>query len=161
MVETCCGRISHATYVRTIGRMLTRDWYALDACEVLTRLDLVTRLVAASPDRYPSKGWAVRVVLDKAIAGVIALCDARQDPASARLAQYLEARWHGRSVGAIAQERGLSREHVSRSVGRQAIVLVTDRVIVLNSRAVATAKSGPKEIADASEHPKVAKEETS
>jgi hypothetical protein len=159
MVETRRGRISHATYVRTIGRMLTRDWYALEACEVLTGLDLVTRLVAAYPDRYPSKGWAVRAVLDKAITGVIALCEARPDPASARLARFLDARRQGQSVAAIAQEWGLSREHVSRSVGRQAIMLVTDRVQALNSRAVSGAKPVPMGVAEASAHPQVDREE--
>jgi hypothetical protein len=132
VAEARRGRISHATYIRIIGQALTRDWYALEGCEVLAQLELVGQLMAAHPERYPSRGWAVRAVLDRAMRDVIALCASKPDPASARLARFLEARPKGESVAAIARTWGLSREHLSRSVGHQAIVLVTDRVLALN-----------------------------
>lgn len=120
-----------AVYVRTVGQMLTRDWYTLESCEILTRLDIVAQLVVKYPDRYPSVGWAVRGVLDKAISSVIALCQARPDQANRRLAAFLEAR-RGQSVTAIAREWDLSREYISRTVGRQAILLVTEKVLAIS-----------------------------
>lgn len=140
MGESRRGRISRAVYVRTVGQMLTRDWYALESCEVLTQLDIVAQLVAKYPDRYPSVGWAVRGVLDKAISSVIALCQARPDQASQRLAAFLEARRSGKSVTAIAREWELSREYVSRTVGRQAILLVTEKVLAISRLSVVEPK---------------------
>jgi hypothetical protein len=128
------GRIPHATYVRVVGQMLVRDWFALESCEMLTQLELVGRLVEAYPDHYPSRGWAVRALLDKAIDDVLALCGSRPDAANMRLVRFLEARRAGKSVTAIALEWGLSRECVSRKVGHQAVLLVTDRLLARNRR---------------------------
>lgn len=141
MGESRRGRISRAVYVRTVGQMLTRDWYTLESCEVLTQLDIVAQLVAKYPDRYPSVGWAVRGMLDKAISSIIALCQARPDQASQRLAAFLEARRQGKSVTAIAREWDLSREYVSRTVGRQAILLVTEKVLAISRLTVIEPKS--------------------
>ena len=92
------GRTSHAAYIRVVGQALTRDWYALEACETLTQLDLVTRLVESRPDRYPTRGWAVRAILNKAIGDTIDLCHLQSDPASERLAaaSASRARWRVR-----------------------------------------------------------------
>ena len=135
------GRTSHAAYIRVVGQALTRDWYALEACETLTQLDLVTRLVESRPDRYPTRGWAVRAILNKAIGDTIDLCHLQSDPASERLAAFLEERRTGKTVTAIAREWGSSRECVSRTVARQAIRLVTDRVLVLGRRRLALKES--------------------
>jgi hypothetical protein len=134
MADARRGRISRATYISTVGRMLTRDWFALDGCDVLTQLEIVDQLVAAYPTRYLTRGAAVRFVLDKAIAQVIAACDASSDLFTRRIASYLEARQAGKSVSAIAREWRLSREYVSRAIGRRAAELVTDRVLVLGRR---------------------------
>src|SRR5258707_11693066 len=142
-------------YVHVVGQALTRDWFALETCEPLAQLELVGRLVETRPDRYPSRGWAVRALLDKAIDDVIALCRPRPDPASARLVQFLEARRAGKSVTAIAADWKLSRECVSRTVGRQAIQLVTDRILDRNRRGaharepVALPVHGDREVATA------------
>ena len=79
MSETKRGRISHATYVRTVGHMLTRDWYALDQCEVLTQLEIIDQLVSTYPHRFLCPGWAVRALLDKAIDDVIAASQKSKD----------------------------------------------------------------------------------
>ncbi len=63
------------------------------------------------------------------------------DPASARLVRFLEARRKGESIAAIARAWGLTREHLSRSVGHQAIVLVTERVLVLNRGGLSSGQS--------------------
>jgi len=60
----------------------------------------------------------------------------RSDTANARLAQFLDARRAGTSVTAIALEWGLSRACVSRKVRRQAVLLVTDRVLARNQRGI-------------------------
>ena len=135
------GRTSHAAYTRVVGQALTRDWYALEACETLTQLDLVSRLVESRPDRYPTRGWAVRAILNKAIQDTVDLCRMQSDPASERLAAFLEARRAGKTVTTIAQEWGLSRECVSRTIARQAIRLVTDRVLALGRRRLALKES--------------------
>jgi hypothetical protein len=135
------GRTSHATYVRVVGQVLTRDWYALETCEALKQIDLVGRLVESRPDRYPTRGWAVRAILNKAIGDTIDLCHMQSDRASERLAAFLEARSGGKTVTAIAREWGLSRECVSRTVARQAIRLVTDRVLALGRRRLALKES--------------------
>lgn len=135
--EAKLGRTSHAAYMRVVGQALTRDWYALEACDTLTQLDLVSRLVETRPDRYPTRGWAVRAILNKAIGDTIDLCQLQADPASERLAAFLEGRRTGKTVTAIAREWGLSRECVSRTVARQAIRLVTDRVLALGRRRLA------------------------
>jgi hypothetical protein len=134
MAEARRGRISRATYIRVVGQMLTRDWYALDQCDVLTQLDLVEQLVAAYPTRYHCKGAAVRALLDRAISQVIAACRSSADQRSQRVATFLEARQAGQSVTAIARKWGISREYVSRAVGRRAVELVTDHVLALGHR---------------------------
>ncbi len=141
MAEARRGRISHATYVRTVGQVLTRDWFALEGCDVLAQLELVGQLLATYPERYPSRGWAIRAVLDRAMRDVIALCASKPDPASARLVRFLEARRQGESIAAIARAWGLTREHLSRSVGHQAIVLVTERVLALNRSGLSSGQS--------------------
>jgi hypothetical protein len=65
----------------------------------------------------------------------------QSDPASERLATFLEERRTGKTVTAIAREWGLSREYVSRTVARQAIRLVTDRVLVIGRRRLALKES--------------------
>lgn len=131
MSETKRGRISHATYVRTVGHMLTRDWYTRDQCEVLTQLDIVGQLVSAYPNRFLCSGWAVRALIDKAMDDVIAASNKCKDEPGQRIAQFLELRWQGQTVTAIAQAWGLSRECVSRTISRKAILLVTDRLLKL------------------------------
>jgi hypothetical protein len=134
MGEARRGRIARDTYLRTVGQMLTRDWFALDRCDILTQLEIVEQLVAGYPTRYLSRGAAVRFVLDKAIGQVVAACRASSDSATRCIAEFLEARQAGKSVAAIAREWRLSREYVSRAIGRRAIALVTDRVLVLGRR---------------------------
>jgi hypothetical protein len=130
------GRISHETYLRAVGKGLIQDWYALDRCEVLTQLELVEHLLCAYPKRFLSKGAAVRAIIDKAMAQVIAACRQSSDQGSERIASFLEARMRGESIADIAREWGLSREYVSRRVGRQAIGLVTTRVVALGRRSL-------------------------
>lgn len=125
------GRIAHTTYQRLIGKGLTQDWYTLDRCEALTRLELVDELVRTYPKRYITRGAAVRAILDKATDQVIAACRQSADHGSERIATFLESRSQGVSVSEIARDWGLSREYVSRRVGRQAIGLVTDRVLAI------------------------------
>jgi hypothetical protein len=141
MAERRRGRIAHATYVRTVGQMLTRDWYALDDCEILTQLELVDQLVASHPTRYLCRGAAVRAILDRAIAQVVAACRASSDTGSRRMADFLEARQRGLSVAAVAREWGISREYISRTVGRRAIRLVTDRVLAFGQRSLVVEES--------------------
>jgi hypothetical protein len=132
MTETKRGRISHATYAHTIGLMLTRDWFALEECEVLTQLDIVKRLVSDYPSKYLTPGWAVRRVLDKAITRVIQASKASHDARIQKIATYLELRLQYQSTSDIAHQWGVSRECVSRTIGRQAILLVTDQVLAMN-----------------------------
>jgi len=139
------GRIAHATYARVVGRALTRDWFALESCEPLTQLEVVGHLVDMYPERYPSRGWAVRALLDKAIDDVVALCRSKPDAANTRLARFLEVRREGKPITAIAAEWGLTRECVSRKVGRRAILLVTDRVLAHNRRGPAAGQSAMRE----------------
>ena len=134
MTATRLGRISQATYIKEVGRMLTRDWFALEQCDVLTQLEIVGQLVSAYPNKYLSPGWAVRAILDKAIAQVIAVSRSSKDEHTRRIALFLELRQQGESVSSIARSWGLSRECVSRTVSRQAIQLVTDRVLKLARR---------------------------
>jgi hypothetical protein len=120
-----------------VGKGLTQDWYALDHCEVLTQLELVDHLVKAYPKRFLTKGAAVRAILDKAMDQVIAACRQSSDHGSERIASFLEARTRGESVADIAREWGLSREYVSRRVGRQAIGLVTARAVAIGRQTLA------------------------
>jgi hypothetical protein len=134
MNERRRGRIPIAEYEAVVGRMLTRDWFALDECDTLTQLDLIESLVTIHPARYPSRGAAVRWLLDKAIDQVVAACEASADAGSLRIAEFLRQRRAGVSVVAMAREWGLSREYVSRTIGRRATQLVTRRVLALGRR---------------------------
>jgi len=136
MKDTRKGRISHATYMRVVGQVLINDWFALDKCETLTQIAVVQELVAAYPNRFLSPGWAVRALLDRAIDEVIALARKSKDSHDYRLADFLELRRQHKSVTAIAKEWRLSRECVSRTVGRKAINLVTERFLALTKRKV-------------------------
>lgn len=128
------GRISVAEYESVVGRMLTRDWFALDECDTLTQLSLIESLVTTHPARYPSHGAAVRWLLDKAIDQVIAACEASADAGSLRIVEFLRQRRSGASVVEVAREWGISREYVSRTIGRRATQLVTRRVLALGRR---------------------------
>jgi hypothetical protein len=103
----------------------------LDSCEILTQLEVVDQLVSAYPNRFLSPGWAVRALLDKAIDDVMAAARKSKDDQSQRIALFLELRRQGQSVTAIALAWGLSRECVSRTISRKAILLVTDRLLKL------------------------------
>jgi hypothetical protein len=138
MAETRRGRIPIAEYEAEVARMLTRDWFALDMCATLTQLDLVESLVTTHPARYPSRGAAVRWLLDKAIDQVVAACEASADAGSVRIAQFLRERRRGVLVVDIAREWGISREYVSRTIGRRATRLVTRRVLALGRRTLVT-----------------------
>jgi hypothetical protein len=140
------GRISHATYVRIMGQALPKDWFALETCEVLAQLELVDHLIARYPERYPSRGWAIRALLDKAIEDVASLCQSRSDLTSRRLIHFLEARRAGRSVKEIALDWGLSRECVSRTVGRQAAMMIAERVLTRNRRHIQAMAHDPVEL---------------
>jgi hypothetical protein len=128
------GRIPVAQYEAVVGRMLTRDWFTLDTCDMLTQLDLIESLVTAHPARYPSRGAAVRRLLDKAMDQVIAACEASGDTGSIRIAEFLRQRRNGIPVVEIARTWGISREYVSRTVSRRATQLVTRRVLALGRR---------------------------
>ena len=86
--------------------------------------------------RFLSKGAAVRWPLDKAIDQVIAACEASADTGSLRVVRFLQQRQAGASVAAFAREWGISREYVSRTVGRRAVQLVTKRVLALGRRTI-------------------------
>lgn len=137
------GRISHATYVQAIGQALARDWFKLENCDILTQLDLVRHLVSTYPEKYPSPGWAVRALLDKAIDDVVTLCRSHPDATNSRIVDFLEGRRSGISVTAIALRWNLSRECVSRTIGRKAVFLVTERVLVRNRRKVRPVAADP------------------
>jgi hypothetical protein len=145
MGETRRGRISHATYVRTVGQMLTRDWFALDRGDVLTQLEIVGQLVAAYPNRFLSPGWAVRALLDKAMDDVMAAARKSKDGQGQRIAQFLELRRQEQTVTDIAKAWELSRECVSRTISRKAILLVTDRFLLLSKASLSDATNGPKQ----------------
>ncbi len=136
MADTRKGRISHATYVRVVGQMLICDWFALDKCETLTQIAVVQELVTAYPNRFLSPGWAVRALLDKAMDEVIVLARNSKNTSDHRIADFLELRRQHKSVTAIAKDWNLSRECVSRTVGRKTINLVTDRLLALSKRKV-------------------------
>lgn len=145
MGETRRGRISQATYVRTVGQMLTRDWFALERCEVLTQLEIVGQLVQAYPHRFLSLGWAVRALLDKAMDDVIAVARKSKDAAGQQIADFLDLRRQGQSVTDIAKAWGLSRECVSRTVSRKAILLVTDRLLQMGKAHLSDAQTDGKQ----------------
>ncbi len=134
MGERRRGRIPVAEYEAVVGRMLTRDWFTLDTCDTLTQLDLVESLVTTHPARYPSRGAAVRWLLDKAMDQVIAACEASADTGSVRIADFLRQRRSGVTVVEIARTWGISREYVSRTVSRRATQLVTRRVLALGRK---------------------------
>src|SRR6185369_7185328 len=109
-----------------------------DECDMLTQLDLVESLVTTHPARYPSRGAAVRWLLDKAIDQVVAACDASADSGSVRVAEFLRQRRANVSVVAIARQWGISREYVSRTIGHRATQLVTRRLLALGRRTIVT-----------------------
>ena len=152
MTNTRKGRISLATYTRVVGQSLTCDWFALDKCETLTQFAVVQELVAAYPNRFLSPGWAVRALLDKAMDEVIALARKSKDTQDHRLADFLELRRQHESVTAIAKEWNLSRECVSRTVGRKAISLVTERFLALTKRKVDAPLAGGSTIYEVKKH---------
>lgn len=137
------GRIPHATYVQVVGQALARDWFRLESFDILTQLDLVQHLVSTYPEKYPSSGWAVRALLDKAIDDVVALCRSHPDVTNSRIVDFLESRRSGMSVSAIALRWNLSRECVSRTIGRKASFLVTERVLVRNRRKIRPVTADP------------------
>ncbi|MBA2682275.1 MAG: hypothetical protein H0U76_28265 [Ktedonobacteraceae bacterium] len=59
-----------------------------------------------------------------------------KDTSDHRIADFLERRRQHQSVMAITKEWNLSRECVSRTVGRKAVNLVTDRLLALTKRKV-------------------------
>lgn len=129
MTETRRGRISRTTYIMTIGHMLSRDWSTLEKCEVLTQFSVVNELVSTYPREFAYKGMAVRWLLDQAIEKAIKLDRRVGTQHQQRIALFLEKRRSGDSVAAIAREWGMTREHLSRTVNREAVELVTEQFL--------------------------------
>jgi hypothetical protein len=136
------GRMPIAEYESVVGRMLTRDWFALDSCDVLAQLGIADSLVSRYPARFLSRGAAVRWPLDKAIEQVVSACEASTDTGGLRVARFLQQRQTGATVASIACEWGISREYVSHTVGRRAVHLVTKWVLVLGRRTIVAYETG-------------------
>lgn len=134
MSETKRGRIPYEAYVKTVGQMLTRNWYVLDQCEMLTQLEVIQYLVSVNPTKYPRPGIAVRALLDKAIDQVIVATIDNPHYQTQLTARFLQYRIQGITVSEIAKNWGFSREYISRTIGKQAITLVTDRVLKIGRR---------------------------
>ena len=136
MSESKRGRVPRSTYVHTISVKLMHDWMKLNQCELLTQLDIVQLLCEHNPRKYPTPGMAVRELLDTAIDQVIEVTLFNPNITVKRIGEYLNGRVMGKSVSFIADEWGLTREYVSRTIGRQAAELVTERVLKMARRKV-------------------------
>jgi hypothetical protein len=112
---------------------------------VLTPLEVVEQLLAAYPHRFPSPGWVVRALPDRAIDDVVVFSRKSSDERSLRVAQFLELRRQGQSVTAIAQWWGLTRECVSRTISHKAILLVTDRLLQFGKASLSEAQTDAKQ----------------
>ncbi len=128
------GRISHSAYEQAVGKMLMRTWDVLDTCDTLTQLDVVQHFCTVNPRKYPTPGFAVRELLDLAIEQVIRISLDAKDITTQRIAYYLMWRRDKQSIAFIGESFGLSREYVTRTIGKRAIQLVTGRVLLIGRR---------------------------
>jgi hypothetical protein len=128
------GRISRAAYEQAVGKMLMRTWNVLDTCDVLTQLDVVQHFCEVNPRRYPTPGFAVRELLDMAMDQVIQISLKSKDIPTQRIAYYLLWRMDNKSIAFIGESFSLSREYVTRTIGKRAIHLVTERVLQIGRR---------------------------
>ena len=109
----------------------------------MIQLDLVWHLVSTCPETFPSPGWVVKALLDKAIDDVIAPCRSHPDVTNSRIVDLLEGRRSGDSVTDIVLRWNPSRECVSRTIGRNAVFLVAERVLVRNRKKMRPVATDP------------------
>ncbi len=132
--DTKRGRTPRAAYTEAVGKMLTRTWDVLDTCDVLTQLDVVQHFCEVNPRKYPTPGFAVRELLDLAMDQVQRIALTSKDIPTQRIAYYLLFRRDKKPVAFIAECFGLSREYVTRTIGKHAVQLVTERVLQIGRR---------------------------
>lgn len=115
-------RVDHA--IRSRG-----DRIALNQSP-LSRHPVIVQLAAARYARtiYPDAA-ALRSLLDRAVADTVSALE--HDPGLSRVQVFLRRYQAGVSIAAIGAELGLSREHCSRALKRQALELVSARLFQL------------------------------
>ena len=133
--------ISHDDYAQAVAAVLRADLFELEDCALLGQLPGV-RALAKSLTRhgvFPT-GSAIRALLDRAVGEVVLLALNQRDPASQRIAWFLQL-WYkeGRTVVAAAEVLELSRSYVAHTVQPRALELVAKHFLDLAWRTEASA----------------------
>jgi hypothetical protein len=110
------------------------DIVQLDECTALAQLPGVQEAFRHHQHRVLPVGWAIRTLLDQAVADVMALVPASRDPMVQRIVVFLQI-WYGEhgTVAQVAEALQLSPSRVWHAIKPRAIELVTRRFLDLAS----------------------------
>jgi len=132
MAEKRKGRKSQADYREMIGKALLSDRFTLEEFPVLSQLPGIEKWAAAHPYELLPRGKALESLLGKAVADAIVFLGDAKDTTTRRVAEYLRLRYQEqKKVKDIAQEWQLSVDQVSRTAGRRALDIATERFLML------------------------------
>lgn len=116
-----------ANLSRALGSLADRGMLSANP---LTRLEYVQRLAADKyRDRIMPRGLALRDIVSGCVDRIVA--EVANEPRLDRAAKYLVLRSRGLSGQRIAAELRLSREHVARTVRRQALQLLLEQFLLM------------------------------
>ena len=126
------GRPSREDYTQLVVSLIRADVWALDQCETFAPYPGVRTLVARNHRLCLSLGVAIKLLLDRAVADVIASTSVKPEWASNRVAEFLRL-WYseGQSLTDVANTLHLERHNVMRTVQRPALTLVAQRFLEL------------------------------
>jgi len=118
-------------YCALVGKALFADCYTLDDFPALSELPLVARWAEAHPRELLPRGKALHALLRRTVADVAA-CAPEGDPYLARVADFTRLRYQERlTVAAISRRWGMHRRSMYGGYTRQALELVTRRLLQL------------------------------
>lgn len=126
------GRPSRNDYVRQVVALIRADVWALNEHTIFTSYPAVRALMTQHHREILPLGVALKCLLDRAVADVIALGDVVSGTQMARITTFLQL-WYReeRTVAAIARHLQMERTHIAKTVQRPALELVARRFLAL------------------------------
>ena len=126
------GRPSRDDYVKVVASLVRADVWTLNDCPTFATYPGVRSLVARHQREILPMGVALKLLIDRAVADVLALTRVVNTNEIGRIATFLQL-WYaeGKPVTEVARALRLERTHVAKTVQRPALELVARRFLAL------------------------------
>jgi hypothetical protein len=126
------GRPSRDDYARLVASLVRADVWTLNDCTAFAGYPAVRALVAQHQREILPMGVALKLLIDRAVADVLALTSIVKSNEVGRIATFLQL-WYvdEKPVTEVARALRLERTHVAKTVQRPALNLVAQRFLAL------------------------------